>query len=147
MPLKLSRRPLLGACLLALPGLCISRAALALERIKIRDLYKTEAVFSDAALALEGQTIEIPGFMAPPLKADAAFFVLTKRPMSVCPFCETKAEWPSEIVFVRTDERYQWLPFNVPIVTTGVLQLGFETDADTGFVSKVRLVDASIAAA
>ena len=138
------RAVLIGAA--ALPAL-LARPALARSRIKIRDLYKTEIVFSDQALALDGERIEVPGFMAPPLKPDASFFVLTKRPMSVCPFCETEAEWPDEIVFVRMANEQPWLPFNVPIVTTGVLELGFATDDETGFISKVRLTDAAYARA
>ncbi|NJM91432.1 MAG: hypothetical protein HC861_01025 [Rhodospirillaceae bacterium] len=116
--------------------------AWAAEQIKIRDLYKTQAEFSERAVALQGQEIEIPGFMAPPLKPDARFFVLTKRPMSVCPFCDTAADWPLDIVLVLLREQQEWVYFNRPIIATGVLELGVAVDAETGFVSKVRLADA-----
>jgi hypothetical protein len=79
--------------------------------------------------------------MAPPLKPDAKFFVLIKMPMAVCPFCETEADWPRDIVLVRLRERQDW-SFNRPIVTEGVLELGTEVDEETGFVSRVRLTDA-----
>ncbi len=80
--------------------------------------------------------------MAPPLKAETRFFVLTARPMSVCPFCETEAEWPEDILAVYAKRVVRVIPFNVGIMTTGQLELGSYTDPDTGFVSRVRLADA-----
>jgi hypothetical protein len=80
--------------------------------------------------------------MAPPLKPDAQFFVLTKMPMAVCPFCDNEADWPRDIVLVRLRERQDWVIFNRAIVTEGVLELGTEVDEETGFVSRVRLTDA-----
>ena len=47
------------------------------EVIKLRDLYKKNLTFSDLALNLEGHRITVNGFMAPPLKVDTNFFVLT----------------------------------------------------------------------
>jgi hypothetical protein len=126
------------AALLVLPG----RRAHAAERIKIRDLYKTQKEFSERALALANSEVEVPGFMAPPLKPDATFFVLTKMPMAVCPFCNDEADWPTDIVLVRLKREQEWVDFNRPIVVTGILELGTEIDEETGFVSKVRLTDA-----
>lgn len=125
-------------------GLALTRPAFAQSRIKIRDLYKTQAEFSveAKAFAASREIITVPGFMAPPLKADASFFVLTQRPMAVCPFCETSADWPSDIVFVRTRDTVDAVAFNRPIITTGILELGEAKDEETGFVSLVRLVDA-----
>lgn len=133
---------LAGAC--AATGLMVAPPVFARERIKIRDLYKTQAEFSAQAkgFAKTRETIEITGFMAPPLKAEASFFVLTQRPMAVCPFCETSADWPSDIVFVRTTKTVEAVAFNRPIITTGTLELGEAKDKETGFVSLVRLVDA-----
>jgi len=125
-------------------GLMMAKPAFANDRIKIRDLYKTQAEFSDQAksYAASRVIIDIPGFMAPPLKAEASFFVLTQRPMAVCPFCETSADWPSDIVFVRTRKTVNAVAFNRPIIATGILELGEAKDKETGFVSLVRLVDA-----
>jgi hypothetical protein len=92
--------------------------------------------------ALSGQEVVIQGFMAPPLKADAAFFVLTKLPMAVCPFCDSELNWPTDIVLVRLHSRQDWVDFNLPILVTGRLELGTEIDQETGFVSRVRLVEA-----
>lgn len=136
----LDRRCLLGMILaVSAPA----RQSAAADRIRIRDLYGHGAAFSDQALALNEQRVQIQGFMAPPLKPDADFFVLTKLPMAVCPFCDSELDWPNDIVLVRLRGRQDWVDFNQPIVVTGTLALGTEIDAATGFVSRVRLVDAN----
>lgn len=135
----LSRRLVLGAVGVAwLSG----PLAAAPSRLRMRDLYTYGAEFSEEALRLDGRTVEIKGFMAPPLKADAGFFVLTSLPMAVCPFCDSALDWPSDIVLVRLRRRQPWADFNLPIVARGTLQLGTEIEPETGFVSRVRLVEA-----
>lgn len=126
---------------LALPGLI--RPALAAEPVRMRDLYNKDLSFSDLALASEGRRISVSGFMAPPLKAESVFFVLTKKPMAVCPFCEPGMPWPDDILAVYARRVVKVIAFNVPIVTTGVLELGDHVDPELGFASKVRLVDAT----
>ncbi|MEZ5936058.1 MAG: hypothetical protein R3F54_29970 [Alphaproteobacteria bacterium] len=138
----MERRQMLLAGFAGLGALSWPGTVLAIDQIKIRDLYKTQDEFSERALDLAGREIEIPGFMAPPLKPDASFFVLTKRPMAVCPFCDTEADWPLDIVLVLLREQQEWVYFNRPIMVTGVLELGVAIDQETGFVSKVRLTDA-----
>lgn len=138
--MSLTRRAVIatGAALCALP-----RPGLTAEApLKIRDLYNKDRSFSDLALSLEGQRIVIEGYMAPPLKAEARFFVLTKLPMSVCPFCETEAEWPADILAIYTKRTVEVIPYNVRISCRGVLELGQFRDDDTGFLSLVRLSDA-----
>ena len=137
---RLDRRCLLGMIVAVGAPAWPSAAA---DRIRIRDLYGHGAAFSDQALALNEQRVQIQGFMAPPLKPDADFFVLTKLPMAVCPFCDSELDWPNDIVLVRLRGRQDWVDFNQPIVVTGMLALGTEIDTATGFVSRVRLVDAS----
>ncbi|WP_116134109.1 hypothetical protein [Tropicimonas sp. IMCC34043] len=111
--------------------------------IKLRDLYVKGGAFSDLARSLEGQRITVDGFMAPPLKADLNFFVLTKMPMATCPFCESETDWPQDIVAVYTKRVVDVEPFNVRIDTRGVLELGAYKDPETGFVSLLRLTDAT----
>ncbi len=96
-----------------------------------------------AARALVGRRVTIPGFMAPPLKAEADFFVLTRTPLSTCPFCTSGADWPVDIVFVRLARAAEPAAPSYAITATGVLEWGASVDPDTGFVSLVRLVDAS----
>lgn len=111
--------------------------------LKLRMLYERGGGSSELAQSLAGTRISVSGFMAPPLKAESNFFVLTKMPMSVCPFCETAAEWPDDIIAVYTKRIVQVIPFNVKIETSGILELGEYRDPDTGFVSLARLADAT----
>ncbi|WP_208997647.1 hypothetical protein [Roseibium algicola] len=110
--------------------------------LKLRTLYNKDRSFSDLAHSLEGSRVSVGGYMAPPLKADSQFFVLTKIPMAVCPFCETEAEWPRDILAIYTKRIVDVVAFNSKIVTRGVLELGTFKDPETGFVSRARLVDA-----
>ncbi|WP_035485323.1 hypothetical protein [Geminicoccus roseus] len=137
-----TRRHLLAA-LAAIGVAGTVRPGHAAPQIKLRDIYGRGAAFSEEALALADQTVEIQGFMAPPLKPDAPFFVLTKRPMAVCPFCDSEMDWPQDIILVRLESPQEWVDFNLPIRVTGTLSLGTEIDEETGFVSRVRLLDAS----
>jgi hypothetical protein len=101
---------------------------------------------SEKLLSLDGESVVMEGFMAPPLKPTLKFFVLTSVPMSICPFCSTDANWPSNIVLVFLKEEATALPFDRPIRVGGVLELGTETDEETGFVSLVRIYATSVEA-
>lgn len=124
--------------------LLLPRAVAAQEdgAIRLRDLYNKDKSFSDLALANEGQRITVDGFMAPPLKAESTFFVLTKMPMAVCPFCEPGQTWPDDILPVYTRRVVDPLPFNIPMNASGILELGDYVDPETGFFSKLRLTEA-----
>ena len=111
--------------------------------LRMRDLYNKDLSFSDLAESLAGQRIEMTGYMAPPLKADAPFFVLTKRPMAVCPFCEPGEEWPRDILAIYTKRRLEVIPFNRKIIVRGELDLGDYVDPELGFFSRVRINDAT----
>ncbi|SMC81526.1 hypothetical protein SAMN06297251_10919 [Fulvimarina manganoxydans] len=113
------------------------------EIIKLRDLYEKDQSFTKLAKRLEGQRVGVEGYMAPPLKAESNFFVLTRRPMAVCPFCESEADWPDDILAVYAKRVVDVVRYNVKLVTTGRLELGAFTDPETGFVSRVRLADAT----
>ncbi|MCL5996592.1 MAG: hypothetical protein M1546_11150 [Chloroflexi bacterium] len=109
-------------------------------------LYKgasiTGPILSDQAKALHGRKVVMQGYMAPPLKPDIDFFVLTQTPMVYCPFCSTAADWPYNIVFVRMANG-STLPAMVPsqgIQVYGTLSVGVATDEATGFVSLVRII-------
>lgn len=112
--------------------------------IRLRDLYEKDLSFSPLAQSLAGMRIEVRGFMAPPLKADLPFFVLTKQPKATCPFCSNEEEWPDDILAVYTKRVERVIPYNAGIIVRGVLELGSQTDKVTGFVSRVRLVDAVV---
>ena len=98
--------------------------------------------FTDKARANAGEEVEMRGFMAPPLKPEINFFILTKLPAAVCPFCDSAAAWPDDIVLVQMARPIRAINYDVGIRVTGVLEIGEKTDPATGFVSLVRLRDA-----
>ena len=100
--------------------------------------------FSAKVRALEGKRVRIRGFMAPPLKADAVFFVLTAAPVSLCPFCNSEADWPADIVVAYLAEGERFVQNNELIEAVGLLEAGSATDPDTGFVSLLRLRDTRV---
>lgn len=84
----------------------------------------------------------VAGFMAPPLKSEAEVFVIAKMPMATCPLRKSAADRPDHILAVGTQPIVRPAPSNVAIETRGILKCGAQTDAETGFESRVRLVDA-----
>ncbi|MBP2443120.1 hypothetical protein [Rhizobium leguminosarum] len=138
--LHLSRRRLIGAAV-ALPFTAsVVRAA---DPSLSFDLYGKFGVlgleFSDKVKRLAGQEISMKGFMAPPLKAEAQFFVLTEVPMSLCPFCSSDADWPDNIVVVYLLEKQTFVQPRQTIEVRGRLEYGSWTDPETGFVSLLRI--------
>src|SRR5690606_38848822 len=139
----------LGA--LVAPMVSAGPAAAAIPALTFDDLYGSVGVlgltFSDKVKQLAGETVTMRGFMAPPLKAEAAFFVLTEIPMSICPFCSSDADWPDNIVVVYLDAKQTFVQPNTVIEVRGTLEYGSWTDAETGFVSLLRLRGARFGAA
>lgn len=111
--------------------------------LKFSELYGRVTVrgveYSDKIKSLSGQTVRMSGYMAPPLKPKLDFFVLTKQPMSTCPFCTTAADWPADIVLVIMPKGRELDPTTRGLQITGRLDIGVKKDEDTGFVSLVRL--------
>lgn len=110
------------------------------------DLYEASGVlglrFSPRLLSLKGAAVGMQGYMAPPLKAESDFFVLTREPVSLCPFCSSDADWPTDIVVVHLRNAAQPTRYSDPIAVTGVLEVGSATDPTTGFVSQIRIMNA-----
>ncbi|NVO14771.1 MAG: hypothetical protein HXX10_12105 [Rhodoplanes sp.] len=137
------------SALLSLPALALlSRPAHAVEPVPLlfEQLYKSMGVrglvFSDMVQALKGQPVAMRGYMAPPLKPESRFFVLTREPMALCPFCQSDADWPADIVVVYLDRTTPLLGGGEAVVVRGRLEVGSATDLETGFVSQLRIVDA-----
>ncbi len=111
--------------------------------MKFSELYSRITVrgieFSPKLTGLAGRTVTMTGFMAPPLKPKLDFFVLTRVPMSSCPFCTTSADWPPDIVLVIMPGGKLLDPSTGAIRVTGRLEVGVKKDDQTGFVSLVRL--------
>lgn len=130
-------RPVLAA-LLALGGFSLAQTTL-----EFSELYSKITVrgveFSPKLRALNGKTVQMIGWMAPPLKPKLDFFVLTKAPMATCPFCSSEADWPPDIVLVIMPPGRTAEPTTKRIRVVGRLEVGAKTDPETGFVSLVRI--------
>jgi hypothetical protein len=102
--------------------------------------------FSETAQRLQGRPVRMVGYLAPPLKAEAAFFVLCAQPVAICPFCQSDAAWPQDIVVVypRTADGGRFRSAAERVEVTGVLEVGSALDSSTGFVSQVRLRAAAV---
>lgn len=135
---RLSRRAMVG---LAVAAPFVARSATAAERITFADMWSNGAEFSDRAKLLAGQTVEMRGYMAPPLKPRIDWFVLTGTPTATCPFCDNEAAWPDDIVLIMLSRPVVALPYNKPLGLSGILDIGTQTDEKTGFVSRVRLLE------
>ncbi len=123
---------------------CLSVPARAeMPKLAFEELYSGGGVlglqFSDKVKALSGQRVAVRGFMAPPLKAEADFFVLTREPVALCPFCQSDADWPDNILVVYLSEAQNFVQNNATIEVEGVLEIGSHRDDSTGFVSQLRL--------
>jgi hypothetical protein len=116
------------------------------EELRFAEMYTRSVLspqFTPRVLDLNGKQVTITGFMAPPLRVQGRFLVLTRDPVSLCPFCNSDADWPMDIVVVYLKKEQFFAPTGNPIAVTGQLEVGSYTDPDTGFVSRLRLVDAS----
>lgn len=139
----MDRRNFLGSLFLVFGAAELAPAHAMETELKFSELYETGVTLSLKAKSLAGQRIVMLGFMAPPLKVEASFFVLTGVPMAVCPFCDSQMDWPNNIALVKTPEQVEFISFNKRIRVEGLLETGFVKDEVTGFVSFVRLLDAS----
>ncbi|GGG03499.1 MULTISPECIES: hypothetical protein [Rhizobium] len=151
-PARFNRRQALTMTLGLVSGLPLLAAAGRAEAnndITFDELYGKVSVlgleFSDKVKQLNGKEIAMRGFMAPPLKAEAQFFVLTEIPMSICPFCSTDSDWPDNIVVVYLGEKQTFTQPSQTIEVRGKLEMGSWTDPETGFVSLLRIRQAEYA--
>jgi len=142
-PLKITRRALVG---LGLAVALLPLRARAATELGFDELYGKVSVlgleFSRKVVELDGQEVRVVGFMAPPLKAEADFFVLGKQPMAICPFCSSDADWPDDIVVIYLKRKQTFEHTTGRVTVEGVLEHGSWTDPETGFVSLLRIRDA-----
>ena len=104
--------------------LCLTGTAkAATPKLSFDELYSGGGVlglqFSDKVKGLSGQRVTIKGFMAPPLKAEAAFFALTREPVALCPFCQSDADWPDNILVVYLSSNQSFVQNNATIEVEG----------------------------
>lgn len=130
-------------CLIAAATLSLTGPArAAAQRIRMFELYDEDDQFSPLARQLTGKRVSIQGFMAPHLKVDSDFFILSNTPVETCPFCASEGDWIDTIIFVRMRTKQEAIDPGTLILVEGTLEVGPARDEATGFVSKVRLTNA-----
>ena len=149
---KLASR--LVMCLPLVLGVGFTLPAAAETRIRFSDFYFGETYqagvglgpklqISPKLLSLNGQRVEIFGFMDGILPRDGMYFMILKEPLIGCPFHSVDFDWASfAAVFLKKGTNY----VDGPIKVTGRLDVGRKVD-DTGFTSYVRIYDATISRA
>lgn len=95
-------------------------------------------LLSEKLQSLDGQTVIMEGYVAPPLKPRLDFFVLTRIQLAFCPFCSNDVEWPTDIALVYLPET-RTISSEFPVRIIGQMEIGTSTDAETGMVSVVRI--------
>jgi len=144
---RIFRRSLPAACLVM--ALCLAGQAAAVEqpgsdsRISTSPSASWDGVLRQGAGA-DRETRDDARLHGPPLKPEADFFVMTKEPVSLCPFCQSDAEWPADIVVVYLRKGTSLTSNQDPVEVIGTLEVGSKTDPRTGFVSLLRIVDARL---
>ena len=136
----MQRRTLLGTAAAVFAGFVMPAKAADPVLLGFDEMYGPASVLG---ITFSDKLTSVRGFMAPPLKADAKFLVLTRSPVNLCPFCNSDEDWPDSIIVVYLKNPGDFVQANKAIEVTGTLELGSATDEETGFVSLVRLVDAS----
>lgn len=140
----MDRRTFLAATAGALAApLWVPPALAETSSLRFRDLYIRGMELTPQTAALDGSEVDMIGYMAPPLKPEVDFFVLTKLPMATCPFCNDAADWPTDLVVAYAKDPIDVVRFSTLIKVSGRFETGFKTDAETGFVSFLRLMDVS----
>jgi hypothetical protein len=95
-------------------------------------------ILTDKLRSLDGKEVVMEGYMAPPLKPQIDWFVLTSIRLEFCPFCSSGADWPTDIAVVYMKEG-TLVATQVPVRIRGRLEIGQAVDPETGMVSLVRI--------
>lgn len=131
-----------------------SNASPRITRIKFADFFVGETYqvgpgmtpefqISERIQALNGETVEIFGFMDGILPRDGMHFMLIREPTTQCPFHGTSFDWAAFApVFLSNPTEY----IDGPVRIVGRLDVGKKTD-EMGLVSFVRIYGASVARA
>ena len=133
----ITRRTCLAAATLALAA-----PARAAPRLYMFEFYGEDDPFSRPAQQLKAQRVAVQGLMAPRLKVDSDFFIPSNTPVETCPFCASEADWIDGTIFLRMRRRQEAVDPGTPILVEGTLGIGPERDRETGFVRKIRPVEA-----
>lgn len=99
---------------------------------------RTGLVLSDKLLSLDGEDVVMEGYMAPPLKPQLDYFVLTRIRLAFCPFCSNASDWPDDIALIYLPDQTTTAT-EYPVRITGRIEVGASVDQETGMVSLVRI--------
>lgn len=105
---------------------------------------RTGLTLSDKLLSLDGKSVVIEGYMAPPLKPELDWFVLTRIRLEFCPFCSSTADWPDDIALIYVLDEPMRTTIQ-PLRVEGRMEIGSAVDPETGMVSVVRIYAEHIA--
>jgi hypothetical protein len=134
----------LVSLLLLAPFIASSQPA----ELRFDEMYEGSGIlglqYSSRLMALNGQEVVVRGFMAPPLKAEATFFVLTSNPVNLCPFCDSDADWPTDIIVVLPEGEVEFRPNTDPVEIQGILNVGAYVEPTSGFYCRVWMTEAEV---
>lgn len=145
------RGGLLGVLLALVLGVATDATAAPPARIRFGDFYigetyevgpgmRPELKLSPRIAALQGQQVELLGFMDGILPRDGMYFMIIKEPTFLCPFHTTSFDWAGfAAVFLRRATEYM----DGPIRVSGRLDVGRKLD-EMGLESYVRIYDATV---
>jgi hypothetical protein len=110
------------------------------------DIYATVGVIGlrlgPGLRALAGGPVRVRGYMAPPIAEADDFFVLTRSPVTTCPFCDPGAQWPDDVVLALLERDSHFVDPSCAIEVMGELDIGAKVDPRTGATRLVRLTGA-----
>jgi hypothetical protein len=140
---------LLSTSVVALAACGVGNAKASPVRVALEDIHREPHMpgveYSPKAQKLVGHRIRVEGFLAPHVGDRAApFMVLAGQPMVGCPHCLGALDLPGDSLIAYFGARPGLAETGVPLAVEGVLDLGSRTDAQTGFVSNIRLFDARV---
>jgi hypothetical protein len=134
---------------LALAASGLGQAKAAPARMALEEIHRTPDLpgvsYSAKARSLAGQRVRIGGFLAPHAGGRSApFLVLSDQQMTGCPHCLGALDLPMDSLVAYFEANPGLAAIGMPVSIEGVLDIGSRTDAQTGFVSTVRLFDARL---
>jgi hypothetical protein len=115
--------------------------------LSFKEIYATTGVIGlrlgDRAKELARRPVRIRGYMAPPIVDAADYFILTRSPALICPFCDPGSGWPDDVVLVQLERESRFVDPSHPIEVAGTFDIGAARDERTGTVRLVRLLGAA----
>ena len=140
---------LLGTGALAFLAGAGKQAWAATRSLALDNLYKNPDMpgvdYRPKVLEAAGQRVAVKGFVVPHTADSAApFMVVSAEPLIGCPHCMASLDLPPDSVIAYFKEQPKLADIGLKITVEGTLELGSRSDPKTGFISAIRLVEASV---